>query len=424
MADNVAVTAGSGTTIAADDVGGVLHQRVKISQGADGSATDVSSAAPLQVTLANTGANATPVVVDLGANNDVTVTSGSIAATNAGTFVVQENGSALTALQLIDDVVYVDDTATHSTGSSKGVGIMAAATPTDGSVSANDIGMVAMSTDRALHVAVQGTATVANAGTFAVQDANVLAAIEGTVAHDDPVSQNPSLVAGYASAAAPTSVSADGDLVRFWALRNGAQATVLTAAGALIGGDATNGLDVDVTRLSVEVVDDAAFTPATSKVAMVGFQADEGSTDSVDEGDGGAARMTLDRKIIVNPQPHTAGGLSIFRSLDLDETEEDVKTSAGCLYKLRISNFATSARYVKLYNNTAANIAVGSDTPIDTIPVPPASAAGNPTVITEAFGGMGLAFGTALCMAATTALADADTGAPAANDVVVSAYYK
>lgn len=74
MADNIEVTAGSGSTVAADDIGGVLHQRVKISQGADGSATDVSSAAPLQVTLANTGANATPVVVDLGANNDVTVT--------------------------------------------------------------------------------------------------------------------------------------------------------------------------------------------------------------------------------------------------------------------------------------------------------------------------------------------------------------
>lgn len=64
MADNVAITAGTGTTIAADDISGVLHQRVKISQGADGSATDVSSAAPLQVTLANTGANATAVKVD------------------------------------------------------------------------------------------------------------------------------------------------------------------------------------------------------------------------------------------------------------------------------------------------------------------------------------------------------------------------
>jgi hypothetical protein len=40
MADNVAITAGSGTTVAADDVGGVLHQRVKISIGADGTAAD------------------------------------------------------------------------------------------------------------------------------------------------------------------------------------------------------------------------------------------------------------------------------------------------------------------------------------------------------------------------------------------------
>ena len=45
MADNVAITAGSGTTIAADDISGVLHQRVKVSVGADGSATDMTAGA-------------------------------------------------------------------------------------------------------------------------------------------------------------------------------------------------------------------------------------------------------------------------------------------------------------------------------------------------------------------------------------------
>jgi hypothetical protein len=40
MADNVAITAGSGTTVAADDIAGVMHQRIKVSLGADGSATD------------------------------------------------------------------------------------------------------------------------------------------------------------------------------------------------------------------------------------------------------------------------------------------------------------------------------------------------------------------------------------------------
>jgi len=62
---------------------------------------------------------------------------------------------AVVAVQLIDDTVYTDDTSTHSTGTSKGIGIMAAATPTDGSVAANDIGMVAMSVDRRLHVDAQ-----------------------------------------------------------------------------------------------------------------------------------------------------------------------------------------------------------------------------------------------------------------------------
>lgn len=50
MADNVAITAGSGTTIAADDVGsGVLHQRVKVTHGADGTGTDASATTPLPV---------------------------------------------------------------------------------------------------------------------------------------------------------------------------------------------------------------------------------------------------------------------------------------------------------------------------------------------------------------------------------------
>jgi len=140
--------------------------------------------------------------------------------------------------------------------------------------------------------------------------------------------------------------------------------------------------------------------------------------------DGSATDTSMTAPVPATPQPSASGGLSIFRSLDLDESEEEVKATAGCLYKLRITNFATSARYVKLYNLTAASTTVGSSTVLDTIPVPPAAAAGNPTVITENFGGVGLAFDTALSMAATTALADADTGAPSANDVVVSAYYK
>lgn len=58
MADNIDVTPGSGKTIAADDIGGVLYQRNKLAIGADGSATDLAfgqaaMAASLPVVLAN-----------------------------------------------------------------------------------------------------------------------------------------------------------------------------------------------------------------------------------------------------------------------------------------------------------------------------------------------------------------------------------
>jgi hypothetical protein len=190
------------------------------------------------------------------------------------------------------------------------------------------------------------------------------------------------------------------------------------ASATLIPADATLGITVNPNNL---IADDAAFTPGTSKVIPVGFQADEASTDSVDEGDAGAARMTLDRKVIVNPQPHTAGGLSIFRSIDLDESEEEVKATAGQVYSMWVSNMATSSRFVKFYNLTAANTTVGSSTPVITIAIP-----GNTSDdVTGLFGGAyGITFDTAISVAATTGIADADTGAPAANDVICNIFYK
>lgn len=49
MADNVPITAGSGTNVATDDIGGVHYQRVKNTWGADGTAVDVSATDPFPV---------------------------------------------------------------------------------------------------------------------------------------------------------------------------------------------------------------------------------------------------------------------------------------------------------------------------------------------------------------------------------------
>ena len=59
MADNLGYTAGSGTTIAADDISSVFYQRVKLSIGADGTAVDASAAAPVPVYGVGVSASAT-----------------------------------------------------------------------------------------------------------------------------------------------------------------------------------------------------------------------------------------------------------------------------------------------------------------------------------------------------------------------------
>jgi hypothetical protein len=121
------------------------------------------------------------------------------------------------------------------------------------------------------------------------------------------------------------------------------------------------------------------------------------------------------------PKTATSGGYSIFRSLDLDESEEEVKASAGQVYKIHFTNTASSTRWLKLYNATAANVTVGTTTPVYTIGLPGNSSDAITGVLD--FGPHGLAFGTAITAAATTAVADNDTGAPGANEVIVNIFY-
>lgn len=63
MADNVAITPGTGATVAADDVGGlgILWQRMKLGLGPDGSALDLTGAIAATQSAAVAGNLAVPV---------------------------------------------------------------------------------------------------------------------------------------------------------------------------------------------------------------------------------------------------------------------------------------------------------------------------------------------------------------------------
>lgn len=52
MADNIGYTPGTGSVVAADEIGGVLHQRIKLGIGEDGTATDLSLTNPMPTQVA------------------------------------------------------------------------------------------------------------------------------------------------------------------------------------------------------------------------------------------------------------------------------------------------------------------------------------------------------------------------------------
>jgi hypothetical protein len=101
VADNIELDAGSGgAVIAADDITSVWYQINKLAFGALNTATLVSTSNGLPVDIRASNANVTVV--------------------GTGTLAVQVDGNALTALQLIDDVVAVLGTATYTETSTKG----------------------------------------------------------------------------------------------------------------------------------------------------------------------------------------------------------------------------------------------------------------------------------------------------------------
>ena len=118
----------------------------------------------------------------------------------------------------------------------------------------------------------------------------------------------------------------------------------------------------------------------------------------------------------------TSGGFTAWKSIDLDESEEEVKGSAGQLYFIHAMNMTASVLYLKVYNNTAAGVTVGTTVPDWTFPIPTVGST-NGAGFTVSFP-TGLACGTGITLACTTGLADNDTGAPAANACVVNVGYK
>lgn len=309
------------STLSVDDGGG----NISIDDGGNVISVDWNGAAPPIGAGTEAAALRVTVATDSTGVLSVDDNGGALTVDNGGTFAVQVDGNALISLQLIDDIVYTDDTSTHATGTSKGALFMAAATPTDSAVNANDIGAVAMTTDRKLHVSVQDALP---AGTNAI---GKLAANSGVDIGDvDILSVTP-----------------------------GTGATNLGKAE-----DAAHSSgDVGVMALGVR-----ASSPTERSAGPTDGDYEPFATNEV-----GAMWTTL--------TPSVNGGLStaMFSGSDgssiLVATAQAVKASAGALYGYYAYNPEAAVTFVHFYNTAAGSVTVGTTNPLMSFAIPAGSAA-------------------------------------------------
>lgn len=109
--------------------------------------------------------------------------------------------------------------------------------------------------------------------------------------------------------------------------------------------------------------------------------------------------------------------VSTYRSISVVATGQLIKAAPGKIYHLNASNTGAAVRFLKLYNKATAPT-VGTDTPIRTYMLPVGQSINIPIETDPIDFTIGIGIG------ATVLIADADTTAPGANEVVVNIGYR
>lgn len=367
MADNVAITAGSGITIAADDISGVHHQRVKISQGADGSATDVSSAAPLQVTLANTAANTNKLLVtpDLPSGASTAAKQPALGtAGSASTDVITVQGIASGTVIPVSDGSGSLTVDYATTGSGTATGALRVELPTNGTgviatvgavtsltnalpAGNNNIGDVDVASIAAGNNNI-GDVDIASiaAGDNNIGNVDVLTVITGTGATnlgkaEDAVhaSGDTGVMALAVRSDAGTVTAADGDYVPL--LVNSAGALYVTGGG---GG--------------TQYVEDAAAAADPTGTAIMGIRRDTLSASEVSaDGDNVAIKATSKGQLHVFADPGTAAA-NLGKAEDAVHSSGDVGVMSLAVRNDAGTAVAADGDYIPLTVNSAGALYV------------------------------------------------------------------
>lgn len=116
----------------------------------------------------------------------------------------------------------------------------------------------------------------------------------------------------------------------------------------------------------------------------------------------------------------TLAGATPFKLISAASTNAtSVKATVGKLFYLAVFNLNAAPRYLKLYDKASAPT-VGTDTPKHVFLIPGNTAGAGLTLI---LGAVPAKFASGIALALTTGIADTDTGAVAANEIVVNLGY-
>jgi len=332
------------------------------------------------------------LLVNLGTNNDVTVTSGSITA-NAGTNL---NTSALLTTSAHDSAFGTAGSADAQVRTVQGIASM---TPLQ--VQSN-------STNLATEASVDGL----EGGLGASADAAATAGSTGSLNAKQRLMTSQLDSIKTAVETIDNAISGSGVNV---SQINGV--TPLMGAGNTGTGSqrVTEATDSQLSA-GVGATGDAAATAGstgsiTAKLRLMTSQLDTISTAI-------AAIQTATQ--LIDDDQTGASGYS-YISVGTTEDEHAVKASAGRLFSITATNTNAAVRYLKCENDTAANTAPGTDTPELRIAIPGATTGAG---FTTSFAPAGWAFSTALTCWLVTGAADSDVAEVAANEIMVFYTYK
>lgn len=310
------------------------------------------------------------LLVNLGANNDVTVTSGSIAATQSGTW----NIGSITTLPALaagtNNIGDVDVLTINGQAPAFGTGTRSAATQ-----------RVTIATDDVVPAAQSGTWNITNiSGTVSLPTGASTAAKQPALGTAGSASSDVITVQGITSM---TPLKTDGSGVT-----QPVSGTVSITANSAVNVAQMNGVATSMGN-GASGTGTQRVTIASDSTGTVA--ATQSGTWTVQPGN--TANTT---PWLTSPIPATSGGTSTcYLSSAATTNSTNCKASAGQIYGYDLINTTQTLYYLRLYNLSSAPTCSSATGFIRSIPIPPAGAAGQAGGIARS-SAVGQAYGTGI----------------------------